>query len=88
MWQFEISPSGWDDIGRLDPSVAARVLEKLAWFVEHFDQIVPLSLTGDYAGSFKLRAGDWRIVYEVKHSNQTVYVLRVEHRSKAYKKRQ
>ena len=86
-WLFNISPSGWGDIQKLDPPVRGRVFERLAWFTEHFEQVVPLTLTGDQAGSFKLRVGDWRIVYEVKHSDQTVCVLRVEHRSKAYKKR-
>ena len=86
-WKFEITDSAQRDIDRLDPFVAQRVEDKLDWFIDHFEQTVPIALSAEYAGSFKLRVGDWRIVYEVTYSEQTVYVLNVEHRSKAYKKR-
>ena len=86
-WEFEITDSAQRDIDRLAPPIARRVEEKLDWFINHFEQVVPFTLSAEYAGSFKLRVGDWRIIYEVDHGKQTVFMLNVEHRNKAYKKR-
>ncbi len=86
-WGFEITDSAQRDIDRLDPPIARRVEEKLDWFIDHFEQFVPLTLSAEYSGSFKLRVGDWRIIYEPNHNKQMVFILNVEHRNKAYKKR-
>ena len=31
------------------------------------------------------RVGDWRIVYEIKESERTLFVITVQHRSRVYK---
>jgi len=31
------------------------------------------------------RVGDWRIVYEIKESEQTLFVITIQHRSRVYK---
>jgi len=49
---------------------------------EHADDIAAKALTGDWAGFFKLRAGDYRILYQVK--GETVLVLRIRHRREVY----
>lgn len=83
-WRFEITDVAQRDIERLDTPVARRVKERLAWFVEHFDEVTPFPLGGEYKGFFKLRAGDWRIVYEVKEVEQHIIVHIVDHRSRVY----
>jgi mRNA interferase RelE/StbE len=71
----------------LDRPIRRRVEEKLAWFVEHFDEVTASPLGFGFKGFFKLRVGDWRIVYEVKEETQTVVVHDIDHRSKVYKRR-
>jgi mRNA interferase RelE/StbE len=39
-------------------------------------------LHGDFEGLFKLRVGDYRVIYALV--GQDVLVLRIRHRSKAY----
>lgn len=41
-------------------------------------------LRKDLAGSWKLRVGDYRVVYEIDAAVQEVRVLRVAHRKEAY----
>ena len=54
-----------------------RTVERLRWFLEN--DVLPEPLEGN----FKLRVGDYRIVYDF--SGATVMrVLMVRHRSKAY----
>lgn len=55
-------------------------------FVAHFDETVPLPLGGDFKGFFKLRIGDWRIVYEVKGIEQEIIIHAVDKRDKIYKR--
>ena len=81
-WRFEILESAKPDFEKLDSYLADRVREKLEWFVGHFEEQRPFALSGEFRSSFKLRVGDWRIVYEVGNQEQVVYVVAIEHRSK------
>ena len=44
-------------------------------------------LKGQYRGLRRMRVGDWRIVYEVLDDVLVVLVVRVVHRSAAYRRR-
>ena len=71
------------DLDSLDKHVAARILKKITWLGSNFDSIVPEQLSGKMKGSYKLRVGDWRIVYTL--DDQTVVIQAVGHRSEIYK---
>ena len=44
------------------------------------------ALTGPrHRGQFRLRMGDYRAIYEIDRANRRITVLRVEHRSDAYR---
>ena len=42
-------------------------------------------LTGEFKGMFKLRVGDWRIIYTVNQNTKIITVHMVGHRSEIYK---
>ncbi|MFB2972531.1 type II toxin-antitoxin system RelE/ParE family toxin [Aerosakkonema sp. BLCC-F183] len=42
--------------------VKNRITRKIYWLAANFDLITPESLTGNLAGLFKLRVGDYRVV--------------------------
>ena len=86
MWQFRITDVAERDIEKLSPPIAQRVKDRLAWFVNHFEEVVPLPLGGKWRGFFKLRVGDWRIAYEVKEEEKKVIVHAVDRRDKIYKR--
>ena len=65
-WQVHISEEAELDFDRLDISIRRRVLEKIGWFRDNFDNITPLPLGGKWRGFFKLRVGDWRIIYKME----------------------
>ena len=50
----------------------------------NFDQIYPLPLTGNLSGFYKLRIGDYRVIYEFDKENQIIYVNRIGHRREIY----
>ena len=49
----------------MDPPVARRIADRIRWLAEHFEEITPEPLTGDLAGLFKCREGDYRVIYNL-----------------------
>jgi mRNA interferase RelE/StbE len=73
-----------EDLSRLDKPIIRRILKKVSWFSNNFDSITPESLSGDFKGAFKLRLGDWRVVYTIE--NDLILIQAVGHRREIYKK--
>ena len=86
-WLIKFTPEGEKDLIKLDKPVRRRVIIKLHWLEENFPRIVPEPLSNKWRGYFKLRAGDWRIVYEIDFADNQLIVHRIELRDKVYKKR-
>ena len=86
-WSVYFEESASRDFRKLDRSIQIRITEKLDWFSNNFEQIHPLWLSNDLVGFSKLRAGDYRIVYEIDLLNYKLKIAIIEHRSKVYKRR-
>ena len=71
------------DLGKLDRQVVLRILKKLDWFSKNFERIVPEPLSGKFKGVYKLRVGDWRIIYTVE--NDVMVIQSIGHRREIYK---
>ena len=85
MWRFRVTTEARDSIVHLDSTVRRRVLEKLAWFKDHVDDVVPVPLAASMRGYFKLRVGDWRIVYSADVGTHTIVIHLVDRRDQIYK---
>jgi mRNA interferase RelE/StbE len=71
------------DFQRLDKVVSRRALKKIIWFSENFERLVPDPLSDEFKETYKLRVGDWRVVYTVER--KTVVIQFVGHRKEIYK---
>ena len=87
MYHIRVLESAAEDLSRLDKPVGRRVIERISWLGANLDAIRPEALSGDFAGLFKLRVGDYRVIYEVLHEEQTVVVHLIGHRRDVYRKR-
>lgn len=87
MYDLELIPEARDDLKELDRPVAQRILNKLHWLTENFDALTPEPLTGDWSGLFKLRVGDYRVLYTINRAKQRLTVHLIKHRREAYKVR-
>ena len=85
MFQVIILPKALDDLSRIDKTIALRIADKLAWLSENFESIAPLPLSGKYLELYKLRVGDWRVIYDVDYDKKIITVHKVGHRSEIYK---
>ncbi len=85
MYRVILSPQAIQDISGLDKGVAHRIISKIDWLAENFDVIAPLALAGTLADFYKLRVGDWRVIYSLNSKTETININRIKHRSEAYK---
>ena len=85
MYDVVFSDRAQSDVRRLDRSTAQRVLGKLRWLAENFDAIQQDALSGQWRGMFKLRVGDYRVVYAYDREKREIEVHRVRHRREVYR---
>jgi len=84
-YKVYFSPEAEDSLGRLDKQVAQRVLNRIRWLSQHIENVNHKALTGSLRGIFKLRVGDYRVLYELKHNAATLTIRFIGHRSEIYK---
>jgi len=51
---------------------------------QNLEQVTPQSLTGDWAGFYKLRVGNYRIIYQIDLSEKIIMIAVVGHRREIY----
>ncbi|MFW6130712.1 MAG: type II toxin-antitoxin system RelE family toxin [Atribacterota bacterium] len=85
MVRIEWTEGAIRDLQKLDKVIARRILKKITWFSKNFERIILEALDGEFKGTYKLRAGDWRVVYLVER--KTVIIQFVGHRREIYKSR-
>lgn len=87
-WLIKIQDVAEKDIGKLDRSVAKRIIAFLR------DRLAPLddprsigeALKGARLGEYwKYRVGDYRIISRIEDSQITIYVVRVGNRREIYR---
>lgn len=79
----EVEESAREDLKRLGPEIAQRVLEKLEWLRQHPEpQRLLKRLEGINPPSYRFSIGDWRAIGQIQ--GDTFYVRYVDHRSKVY----
>jgi len=75
------------DLARLDKPVARRIVGRVQWLAENFEKADLERLTGELEGLFKLRVGDYRIIYELVHGEQLIMIHAIGHRREIYRRR-
>jgi mRNA interferase RelE/StbE len=84
-WKIEYAQSVEKEIRELDGAIK-KIIKKA---IEDKLMVDPLKfglpLRRNLAGFFKLRVGNYRIIYQIKNSEVIVLVLAIGHRSRIYK---
>lgn len=85
MTQVALTPTATADLHRLDPAVARRVVTKLHRLAENIETVRLETLAGPWQGVFKLRVGDYRVLYTREKTKRRVVVHFIRHRREVYK---
>ena len=80
-FRIEYKSSVTRDLKHLDKKAVERVLRAISDTLSK-DPRAGEALHGEFSGLYKLRVGDYRIVYTVLQ--ESVLILRIGHRSKVY----
>ena len=86
-WAIEFLPDAARELRKLDRTVAARILQTLEERIASLDDPRALgsALTGDHAGYWRWRIGDYRVVARIEDARITILVVRVAHRREVYR---
>lgn len=76
--------SATTDLDAIDFSIAKKIVAKISWLSENYENIVPELLHYDLKGIYKLRVGDYRVLYQI--SAEIIVIKMVDHRKHIYKR--
>ena len=85
MFEVFFSPPVLRILDRADPPLRKkldRCFEKLRRDPIHHNNIK--RLTGEFAGLYRFRVGDWRVVYRINEQARTIVVIDIGHRRDIY----
>ena len=71
------------DLGALELSLKERIIERLLLLKNNPRPVNAKKLVGS-KNAWRLRVGDWRIIYEIKDKSKEIKIYRIKHRSRAY----
>lgn len=86
-WTIEFLPDAVKELKKLDRSMARRIITTLEERIATLDDPRTLgsALTGDHAGYWRWRVGDYRVVAQIKDERVVIIIVRVAHRRKVYR---
>ena len=81
MWTVHIHPLVLeDDLAQFDPPVQRRLLSAIRARLTTNPKAYGAPLRGEYAGLWKLRVGDYRVIYRLLEQRVEVLILKVRAR--------
>lgn len=84
MYRVTFVPRVEHDLKQLDMSVRLRILRKIKWLAENLESLSLETLAGQWRGMYKLRVGDYRVIYMLDSARELLIVHAIGHRSKVY----
>ncbi len=86
-YRVRILEAASQDLARLDKPVGRRIVQRINWLAANLEAIRLEALTGDLTGFYKLRVGDYRVIYEVLWDEETIVIHAIGHRREIYRGR-
>ena len=86
MYHVRILNAAARELARLDRPVGRRVVKRINWLAANLDNVRVEALTGDLADFYKLRVGDYRVLYEILESEHAIVIHHIGHRRDIYRK--
>ena len=84
-WQINFLPSAAKELKKLDKTNASRILRYLREVAQLDDPTVRgKALTGNLAGYWRYRIGDYCVISQIENAELTILVVRVNHRRQIY----
>jgi mRNA interferase RelE/StbE len=83
-YNVEFTATGIENLEELSSTIQERILRKIRWLSENFEEVSPQSLSANLSSLFKLRVGDYRVIYSFDSEMKLITVHKVGHRRDVY----
>ncbi|MBI4376905.1 MAG: type II toxin-antitoxin system RelE/ParE family toxin [Elusimicrobia bacterium] len=83
MYELKVLPSARKDLDSLEKTVFERIKLKILGLRQEPRPVGSLKLSAD--GGYRVRVGDYRVLYRVDDAIKTVFLYRIKHRRDAYR---
>lgn len=83
-YRVEFTEKAIENLEALTSTVQERILRKIRWLCENFEGVSPQALSANLSGLFKLRIGDYRVIYSFDRDTQLLTIHKVGHRREIY----
>jgi mRNA interferase RelE/StbE len=84
VYEAAFHPDVAKDLKRLDTSIRPRILSKIQWLLEHVEEMRHRPLTAQWEGTYRLRVGDYRVIYGIDQEHRRIIIYAVGHRREVY----
>jgi mRNA interferase RelE/StbE len=86
-WTLEFVPDAAKELKKLGRAEAGRIIRTLEDRIACLENPRTLGapLTGDHAGYWRWRVGDYRIVAQIEDERVRILVIRIGHRREVYR---
>jgi len=87
-WKVEIKPTAEKSYRKLDKNTRARIKEALLKLEESNNPLLygnVRALTGELRGDYRIRVGDWRILFTPNRVRRVIYIYAILPRGHAYR---
>jgi mRNA interferase RelE/StbE len=86
-WTIEYLSTARKQLEKLDPKVSDRIVRFMGERIAKSGDPHALgsALTGEWAGHWRYRVGDYRVICKIKDEKLLVMVLEIGHRSDVYR---
>ena len=81
-WQVSILPPAAKQLSKLDKSIAKRIAKTISALAQNPRPAGCKKLVG--VDAWRIRIGDWRVVYQIQDQRLIVLVIRIGHRREVY----
>ena len=83
MFNIRFTNNALHDLKKLPRSIAKRIVEKIQLLEENpFNKNVKKLVGHPF---FRLRVGDYRVIYEIRNHELVILIIKIGHRKKIYK---
>ena len=86
-WRIEVKPTAEKQYLKLDKSARQRIQSALLELEQAENPLLHhavRNLTGKLRGDYRLRVGDWRVLFTPDRAEKVIYVYAILHRGAAY----
>ncbi len=86
-WKIEFTPTALREFAALDKPIQKRIADFIENRLIKSDdpRSLAIAMSGDFAGMWQFRVGDYRIVCEIKADVLLVVVIHLGHRREVYR---